>query len=368
MILSGWILCIAGFLAGGLIIMGISGKYNLRGHAVSCAAETDKAVRTGSTAVIDTTDNDIAGQALMPAPGSVNDGSWKEGRIRYQGKAYDYNSDIITFLFMGIDQNKEEMTSGKAADGGQADALFLLVLNFREETMQVISINRNTMTAVDVYDEEGVCKRTVLAQICTQHGFGDGGVRSCEYQVKAVSRLCYGIPIHGYLAVDMSVIEELTELAGGIDLKALEDIHNGQGQVILRQGEQVHLNGEQAYWYVRDRDSKVPLSADARLERQRQFLAEYIDKVKRQTRQDMRIPLQIFHKIADRAVTDITADEVVYLAATAGGYRFDAGKMIAIPGESISGEENTASDYDEFYADEEALYEMILEVFYEAVE
>jgi len=353
-ILSGWLLCITGFLAGGLTVLGISGKYNLKRQAVSYAAQTGSMAQTDSV--------------LQAVPRATDDaGKWQEGRIRHNGAVYDYNSDILTFLFMGIDKEKGEKSSGEYADGGQADALFLLVLNSHEKTMQLIPINRNTMTAIAVYDAQGVYQDTVRAQICTQHGFGDGKQESCEYQVRAVSNLLYGIPIHGYLAVDMDVIAEVTDMIGGIDLEALEDIRNAQGQVILRKGEQRRLNGEEAYWYVRDRDSGAPLSADQRLERQGQFLTQMISKVKWQTGQDVTAPLKIFNAISGRAVTNITADEVVYLAAAAGGYRFDAGQVTAIPGKSVSGEENPNSDYDEFYADEAALYELVLAVFYEPV-
>lgn len=349
MIISGWLLCAAAFLTGAFIVLRISGKYNLQRQAVSYAAETE----SGAQPVMAVSDEDR---------------DWQEGWIRYEGKDYSYNSDILTFLFMGIDKEKKEEASGEYPDGGQADALFLLVLNPHDKTMELIPINRNTMTAVDLYDEQGNRQNTVTAQICIQHGFGDGGKESCEYQVRAVRRLFYGIPINGYLAVDMDVISEVAGLTGGVDLEVLEDIRNGQREVILRQGEQAHLTGEQVYWYVRYRDGGSQLSADRRLERQGQFLTVFIDRVRQMTRQDVTVPLKIYNEIADRAVTDITADEVIYLATIAGGCHFDAGKIMTIPGESISGEENTESDYDEFYVDEDAFYEMILNIFYEPVD
>ena len=61
-------------------------------------------------------------------------------------------------------------------------------------------------------------------------------------------------------------------------------------------------------------------------------------------------------------VTDITVDEVGYLAAQAAGYGFRREDMHTLEGETRMGEV-----YEEFYADEKALYELILEVFYEEV-
>lgn len=346
MIAAGWILCVAAFVAGGLIVLGISGKYNLRKQTISYAAGTGRSVQAAA-AMTDTEED------------------WEEGQVRYQGRKYRYNEDILTFLFMGVDKESNAKTSGEYADGGQADALFLFVLNPHNETMTLIPVDRSTMTDIEVYDAQGNYEDTVTAQICVQHGFGDGGRESCEYQIKAVRNLFYGIPIHGYLSVDMDVISEVTELVDGIDLQVLEDVRNGHQEVILQKGEQAHLDGEQVYWYVRDRDIDAELSAEGRLTRQRQFLTKFIDKVRQMTKRDLTVPIRIYNAISDKSVTDITVDEVTYLAATAGGYHFDDGQVITIPGRSVSGEHNENNGYDEFYVDETALYELILAVFYE---
>ena len=346
-VLTGWLLCAVGFFAGGIAIFGISGKYNLRTQAVSYAAGMENAVQADE---IPTAEKE----------------TWQEGWVRYKGETYCYNGDIMTFLFMGIDKEGNKISEGKM-DGGQADALFLLILDSREETIKILPINRSTMTQIVLYDVDGTGRDTVEAQICVQYGFGDGGKQSCEYQIEAVRKLLYEIPVNGYIAVDMDVIPAITDAVGGIDVTVLEDIRNERKEIILRKGETAHLDGELAYWYVRDRDISEELSADARLKRQRQFLTEFIYKIRYITERDLTAPVKIFQEIADRAVTDITADEVVYLAATASGYHFDAGQIYTIPGESISGEKNENSAFDEFHVDEDGLFELVLELFYEPV-
>lgn len=325
--------------------MGISGKYNLRTQAVSYAAGIEKAVQA---------------EAVLPDEKA----EWQEGWVRYQGETYAYNSDIMTFLFMGIDREASEEKEGSM----QADALFLLLLDSHEKMIKLIPINRSTMTQVVIYDETGIERKTVEAQICVQYGFGDGGEKSCEYQTEAVRKLLYDIPVNGYIAVDMDAISAVTDAVGGIDLTVLEDIRNEKKEVILRKGETAHLDGELAYWYVRDRDINRELSADDRLKRQRQFLTEFIHKISYIARQDMTAPVKMFQEISGKAVTNITADEVVYLAATASGYHFDAGQIYTIPGKSISGEKNENSEFDEFHVDEDGLFELILELFYEPAE
>ena len=345
MVVSGWILCAAAFVAGGLTVLGISGKYNLKQQTMSYAASAGMPVRT-----------------ITVTAGAEEERGKDQMADQNREYRYNYNEDILTFLFMGIDG---EGAAEGYADGGRADALFLFVLNPHDETMSLIPINRDTMTEVDVYDAQGNYKNTVTAQVCVQYGFGDGGRESCEYQIEAVSNLFYGIPIHGYLAVDMGAVPAVTELIGGIDLRALADVRNGDREVILRQGELVHLDGDQACWYVRDRDSSAELSAGGRADRQRQFVTALIDKVRRMTKEDLTVPIKIYNSISDRAVTDITVDEVTYLTAIAGGYHFSESRVITVPGRSISGEESRDSGLDEFYVDETALYELILDVFYE---
>ena len=345
MVVSGWILCAAAFVAGGLTVLGISGKYNLKQQTMSYAASAGMPVRT-----------------ITVTAGAEEERGKDQMADQNREYRYNYNEDILTFLFMGIDG---EGAAEGYADVGRADALFLFVLNPHDETMSLIPINRDTMTEVDVYDAQGNYKNTVTAQVCVQYGFGDGGRESCEYQIEAVSNLFYGIPIHGYLAVDMGAVPAVTELIGGIDLRALADVRNGDREVILRQGELVHLDGDQACWYVRDRDSSAELSAGGRADRQRQFVTALIDKVRRMTKEDLTVPIKIYNSISDRAVTDITVDEVTYLTAIAGGYHFSESRVITVPGRSISGEESRDSGLDEFYVDETALYELILDVFYE---
>ncbi|MCM1154945.1 MAG: LCP family protein [Roseburia sp.] len=347
--LAGILLCTVGFLAGGILIFGISGKYNLRTQAVSYAVGMEKAVQAEA------------------AP-SDEAAEWQEGWVRYKGKTYCYNSGILTFLFMGIDRKTDADSSEEKTGGGQADALFLLILDTKDEMVRLLPINRSTMTQVTMYGEDGIGRNTVEAQICVQYGFGDGGRESCEYQIEAVRRLLYEIPVNGYIAVDMDVIPAVTDAVGGIDLTVLEDIRNEKKELILREGENVRLDGEQAYWYLRARDLNKELSADARLGRQRQFLAGFIDKIKEIAGRDLSAPVKIFQEISGRAVTDITADEVVYLTAAARGYHFDADQIYTIPGTSISGEENEDSEFDEFHVDEDGLFELILELFYEVAE
>ena len=285
---------------------------------------------------------------------------WEEGWISHNGKIYEYNEDIMTFLIMGIDKQEEVVEVEEGTDGGQADALFLAVMNPHTKTVQVIGINRNTMTDIDIYNETGAYVTTVEAQIAVQHGFGNGVEKSCEYQQKAVSKLFYNLPIHGYAAINMSAIPTINDAVGGVEVTVLEDLTNKDPKLI--KDENVHLMGETAYWYIRERDTNVFGSADARLVRQKQYLSAFIKAAKSAAKEDISVALNLYQAIAPMMTTDISANEVAYLAPTLLDYQFDSDSFYMIEGETVMGEE-----FEEFYVDEDALYEMILNIFYEEV-
>lgn len=283
---------------------------------------------------------------------------WQDGWVKHEGRIYAYNEDLLTFLIMGIDKTEEVQKVAEGTDGGQADALFLLVLNPHDHSMRVIGINRNTMTDIDVYDDEGNYVKTVQAQIAVQHGFGNGVEESCKYEVNAVRHLFYEMPVNGYAAINMSAIIPLTDQVGGIDVNAVENVKNE-----IHKGEQTHLDGKLAFDYIHYRDTNVFGSADGRLERQKQFLTAYINKVKQKTKENISFPIFLYQSVASQVVTDVSIDEMTYLVSIAKDYSFDADQLYTLQGETKQGEV-----YEEFYADEEALFELILQIFYELVE
>lgn len=285
---------------------------------------------------------------------------WQEGWVKYQDAIYAYNEDIITFLFMGIDKNSDVKEVEEGTDGGQADALFLAVLNPHDHTIRIIGINRNTMTDIEIYNEEGAYVTTAMAQIAVAHGFGNGVEESCIYQQKAVRKLFYNLPIHGYAAINMSAIPTINDAVGGVDVQVLEDLT--RVDVSLVKDAQVHLMGKSAFWYVKARNTNEFGSADARLERQKQYLSALIAAAKEAAKRDITIAADLYQAVSGQMVTNITMDEVAYLAPLIVDYQFDKSGFYMLKGETVMGDV-----FEEFYVDEDALYEMILEIFYEEV-
>ena len=288
---------------------------------------------------------------------------WKEGWIKYGDKVYEYNEDLLNFLIMGIDKNGEVKEVAEGTNGGQADALFLLVLNPRDDSIKIVAINRNTMTDIDIYNEQGDYVTTTKAQIAVQHGFGNGLEESCEYQVEAVRKLLYNMPIHGYAAINMAAIPIINDSVGGVNVEVLSDVKTFSGKLVFKQGEAKHLMGEDAYHYIHDRDGNEFGSADMRLARQKQYLTNFVSQAKMAAKEDMGVVTTLYNDIKPYMTTDISFDEVAYLAPEVIGYTFDSYNIKSPAGETVAGEE-----FEEFYVDEDSLFETVLDVFYDEVE
>jgi LCP family protein required for cell wall assembly len=341
MVLGGLVLFVV-ILCSAFQFIRAAGKSSLKSHAESARPELEIL-----TAAEEITEDE--------------ESRWQEGWIKYKGRIYAYNEDILTFLFMGIDKNSDVKEVKEGTNGGQADALFLAVMNPHNQSIQVIGINRNTMTDIDIYNEEGAYVNTIRAQIAVQHGFGNGVEESCEYQKKAVEKLFYGLPIHGYAAINMSAISTINDAIGGVDVTVLEDLTKIDKS--LQKGKNVHLMGDSAFWYIKYRNTAQFGSADLRLKRQKQYLTAFIAEAKTAVKKDVTTALDLYKAVLPQMVTDITLDELAYLAPVLADYQFDSDSFHMLEGETVMGD-----TFEEFYYDENQLYEMILELFYEEVE
>lgn len=292
----------------------------------------------------------------------------EDNEILYKGGDYVLNEDLITVLVMGIDKETVTTIGGQSftADeesgfaGGQADALFLMLINPHDKNVYVIAVNRNAMAEVDVFDEEGNYQGIFTKQIALQHGYGDGKEESCLRQVKAVSRMFHGIPIHAYAAISMDAIPELNDVVGGITVEVLDDIIYPEYDMDLHQGETVTLYGEKAYWYVRLRNENMFNSNELRLQRQKQYLTTFAAEAKNQSVADIRVAIDLYKTVYKYMVTDIDLNAFTYMATEYLDYNFNIENLYSLEGEVIQG-----NNFEEFYVDDDALQELIIELFYE---
>lgn len=126
------------------------------------------------------------------------------------------------------------------------------------------------------------------------------------------------------------------------------------------EGQTVELDDEQAYFFLRFRDTTKFNSASKRLENDKVYLKAFMEKVFENTKKDISCPIKLYNIVKDYVVTDITVDEMTYIASELLGYQMSELKFYQLEGEMVHGQK-----YEEFNVDAEAAKRLILQVFYE---
>ena len=217
------------------------------------------------------------------------------------------------------------------------------------------------MANVEVYDKDDNFLGTRELQICLQHGFGDGMRTSCRRTVQAVSGLLYNLPISGYLSMRMDAMPILNDSVGGVTVEVLQDLTSAGGRnVSLKKGETVTLTGDEAYVYLRSRDIHQFDSASLRLERQMQYMSAFFEQAGNAFGGDILKVMRMYDAIEDYVVSGI---DFAGLAEETMKYGFDPSRMYSISGETVLN-----GGFEEFHADDTALYELVLKLFYEELD
>lgn len=287
---------------------------------------------------------------------------WKDGWVRYNGEIYEYNEDILTFLVMGIDKKGAATESWNLTGGGQSDALFLLIINPHNKEMSIFAIDRNAMTDITMVGiGDGGADIVSQAQIAVQHGFGDGGKGSCELTRDAVSKLMYDLPIHGYISVNYEAIPYINDAVGGVEVTIPEDVAGASRA--WNAGDTVTLKGQDAITFVKWRDTSIYESARLRTRRQKTYLTSFVEKAIAAMKKDITMPVTLYNRVKGYTVTDISIDEMSYLASELIGYHFSGDQIYTMEGETVTGDV-----YEEFYPDMDSLKEQMIDIFYEKVD
>ncbi len=305
------------------------------------------------------TEDPVTVEPAAPTPAPAISADQEDGVVTYKGQRYRYNEDLITILVMGIDRMTEVTAAQHGADGGQADALFLLLLDGSSGQINIVAINRNSMVPVDYYSRSGEYCGQAKMQITLQHAYGDGMGISNQRTAETVSRMFHNVPIHAYASINMAGIATLNDAIGGVTLTPLRDIPKTN----IRQGETITLMGSDAYNYVHWRDYINEFaSSDNRLERQKQYLEVFGRNALDQVKKNPAIVADIYNIMKQYMVTDITLDRATYLASQAVGYKFSGSNIYTVPGVTTNG-----VLYEEYNVDEEGLRELIIKLFFKQI-
>ena len=278
--------------------------------------------------------------------------------LLYQGHTYRLNEDLTTILFLGIDKDIEETKT--IGVGGQSDVMLVIGLDTATGETTVLILSRDLYGQVDVYSVDNQFIGTEPLQITLAYAYGDGKELSCENAVTTVSRLLYGLPISSYLALDMDGILEANELVGGVTLESLVDLTMPDNTKI-REGQTVELHGKNLERYIRSRTHDLEGNS-RRMERQRQYMTAFADKVIARSRDNLTFPVELFAALAPYMVTDLDISDVTFLSSTFLSHGAD------ISYRSLSGTSDWLNGSSVLYPDEVDLFEAVLQLFYKQVD
>lgn len=304
-------------------------------------------------------ENLVAETIAAPEEAEIED----EGKVViYKGEKYRMNEDLTTVLCMGIDTSKEAAEQAVVGEKGQADALFLAVIDQKTGKLTFVSLNRDTMANVRVYNVDGEYVGTEKEQICLAYANGDSEASSAMNVVHSVSGLMYGIPINGYAAIEYNGVAAMNDAMGGIEVQVLEDMTAVDPE--LYQGANVTLQGYQAVSYIRKREISFEGNLK-RMARQRQYLTAFLKKTMKGLASNLSLVVTLYETASEYMVTNLGIPEVTYLATLLLQHGFTEPEMITTPGEVKVSEDGI---FAEFHPDMDALYEIVLKVFYTKVQ
>lgn len=287
------------------------------------------------------------------------DGRFEEPRIiAYHDQRYSHRQQLTTILFMGIDTAAEDPQSGfNFRRGGQADFLLLLVIDHENERVTPIHIDRDTMAEITVLGVLGSNTGTAQAQICLSHGFGDGQAQSCQFTVEAVSKLLWDVDVDFYIAMNLDSIALLNDALGGVTVTLEDDF--SMLDPTMTAGTTLTLMGKQAEYFVRNR-MEIGVGTNAsRMERQRTYMEQLATILAERINQRAAFTGELFDLLEPHLQTNMKRGRIINEAWKARDYERTA--IISPAGEHVVGKDG----FVEFYADQTALEELVLQTFFE---
>ncbi|MDD6490567.1 MAG: LCP family protein [Clostridia bacterium] len=262
-------------------------------------------------------------------------------RINYSDKSPDTASveavtgelrsspDVQNIMLFGADNHAEN-------ENGRSDSMILLSIDKKHHKIKQTSFLRDLYLTIPGYDEDRL-------NAAYSYGGAALAVETIEYN--------FGIKIDNYAMVDFSNFTAIIDAMGGIDLeltadeidyinwqcwknKQVETRHelniddytfyeNDNGDEVAK----VHLNGRQALWYARDRDSAG--SDFDRTSRQRIVINTIFTQLKSGNPLTL---MRVLYEIAPLITTDMSKGSVISLGMGLISYLGYEREELSIPG------------------------------------
>lgn len=271
-------------------------------------------------------------------------------QINYESEWYVPNENVESVLIIGLDKMVEGNT-GKQ-DSEQADFLAVIVIDRKDESYRILHINRDTMANIPQTDMFGEIYGYTKGQITLAHTYGKEDRVRCRNTINSVEKLLYGVNIDHYISLTMDAVSILNDSIGGVTLELMDDFPD-MGEEFVK-GATVTLKGSQALTYVRARGGLEDSTNIHRMERQQQYIAALIEQI---GGSEIDNAADTMRKVSEYVFTDYTTDQLSRLIEKYRDYEFKG--TLTPEGEAVLGDM-----YMEFYADDQALKELVIDLFY----
>ena len=270
------------------------------------------------------------------------------------GVEYFPRQDVTVILLAGIDEFGPAVSSGSYNNSGEADMVSLLIFDESNKTLDVLSLNRDTMLDMPILGIGGKEAGKIHGQLALAHTYGTGLEDSAINLRKTVADYLYGVNIDYYVTLRMDAITTLNDLVGGVRVNVTEDFSEIDPSIPM--GETV-LKGQQALSYVRTRQGLGDQLNVTRMERQRAYLTGFLEALQTRVSDSASFALDAYEKAKEFAVTDCSASGISALVNRLVDYKLQ--DVVAIEGKNVAGEQ-----FMEYHVDPQELDRVVLKYLY----
>ena len=227
---------------------------------------------------------------------------------------------VLNIMLFGADQY---------GDAGLSDTMILLSIDNRHEKIKMTSFLRDTYVSIPGY---------YASKLNAAYALG-----GAELSIATIESN-YGIKIDRYAIVNFETFKDIVDIMGGVDVELTQDeiyyindqiTQNGQSEYLPWETEPgiVHLNGQQALWYARNRGGYVNGTEYGgsdwdRVERQRNFLNAVIDELNGASLPEI---VQIVNAVGPNITTNLKNSEITTLVSGALTYLDYEIEQLSVP-------------------------------------
>ncbi|MCQ2551634.1 MAG: LCP family protein [Clostridia bacterium] len=271
---------------------------------------------------------------------------------------YEYDSNIVNVLLIGIDSKGAMSTSATFGDQARADNIELISFNTHDKTVKILPISRDTMTDIMQYSASGYEMGRIKTHLGFAFTYGNGGNESSMNVCDAVSNLLYGTNVYRYVTTNIDSIGYANDLIGGVTVEVPNN-DLARKYSFMTKGNKVKLDDSNVADFLRFR-LNTDGSNNGRMERQVAFLQAYVQKLETMSHDDY---VSMWNKLSsDTSKIKTNMDKKMFMSLIGNlkEYTYDPDRDNL----KIIGENDVEDGYDVFYPDQDALKQLVIDNYF----